>query len=127
MRPLIDLSNQEKINYLHQLLPNDMPAFISSMETTAAYILKNKNELKSKWQSKTISFDEWVILAEQAAVAINKFRSQLIGNAAFFCSELFAEYMGIFSFHCLQEYINICPNQRLRDGVKFFFDIKPQK
>lgn len=127
MRPLIELSNAEKAKYIHQFLPGDMKAVIGCIENIAYYVLHNKETTIKEWTSKTITAEEWLQLAEKAIKIIDEFRPRLIADSQFFADQLFPAYMGIFSLHCIQQYINVSPNQRLLDGVKFFFDLKPEK
>jgi hypothetical protein len=49
-----------------------------------------------------------------------------VADSQFFADQLFQGYMGIFSLHGIERYINISPNQRLIDGIRFFFDLKPR-
>jgi len=127
MRPLIELSNQERAKYLHEFLPHDMKAIISFIEHISHFILKNQREIRNEWESKTIAVGQWFNLAEEANNKISEHRPRLIADSQFFADELFAAYMGIFSLHCIQEFVEISHNQRLLDGVKFFFDLKPRK
>lgn len=105
MRPIYELSNPEKAKYLHGFLPNEMKPLISYIEYKAAHILKHKEETEQQWESRAITIADWLHLAAQAYQKIQGHRLQLAADSQFFANELFRAKMGLFSLHCIQEYI----------------------
>lgn len=125
MRPFIELSNTEKAKYFHQFFPREIPAILSWIEYIAADLVNNKEQAVKDFKHKTISKREWIALALKANTVIKEQRALLTTDSQFFADQLFPAYMGIFSLYCIQEFINVTPNRRLIEGVKFFFDLVP--
>jgi hypothetical protein len=126
MRPITELSNEEKAILLHQLLPTEIKAFLSNMERYAITLVKHPAEHTKNWADKGIKLNpnQWLKLAKKAADTISQKRENLSNSPEVFARELFRGYMGLFTVYYLQGYIGTCA-YRFRAGITLLFDLQP--
>lgn len=122
MKPLRNLNNVERAKLLFELFPDEMPQFIAVMEEITQKVLKDPDQLRSKWEGQIITVEFWFQLIKTSIEIKDKYGKKLGKNSKLFSEQLFDGYQALFSVHCLQQYKKICTNQVLAKVIDAFFN-----
>lgn len=123
------MSNVEKAKLLHELLPNEIPAFLRFVEGMCQTIREDEVNQRASRQEGFLSFDFWLQLIGQTEKTIEKYGLQLHKNSRLFADQLFDGYMALFLVHCLTVYTTARqhPNKRFIAAVDLLFGAEPEK
>lgn len=117
------MSDMEKAKLFHVLCTYTIRAFLSFVDDQAQNVIKGK---KSKYRS---SFNEnfssmgWKRLAENVSQTITTSMNRLATESDLFAKVLFNGYNKQFIHHSIQQYLTVCPNERVCRGIEFIFGL----
>jgi hypothetical protein len=122
MKPLRNLNNVERAKLLFELFPDEMPQFLAVMEEITQKVLKDPDQLRTKWEGQLITVEFWFQLIKKSIEINDKYGKKLSKNSKLFSDQLFDGYQALYSSHCLHQYRKICPNQALAKVIDAFFN-----
>lgn len=92
MKALVNFDNIAKARLLHELFPNEIPALLDNIKEVCADLKTNEYVYRGLWDFGLMTFDAWLLLAENAEKIIIKQRSQLIKSSKVFSEQLFHSF-----------------------------------
>ena len=124
MKPFYNLTNVDKAKVLHELFPDEMPAFLEFVKSVSRLIDEKHAELNATWKHQLFTFEFWVNLSKDAENKINQYNKKLHTSSRLFADQLFDGYAAFFAVHCLIEYIKKadCKNEKFVKAVDMFFE-----
>lgn len=125
MKTLKQLINVEKAKLLHEWFPEEIPAFLDTMQGICEAIRQDEAHYRDHWQDGLMNFDFWLTLAGQAEGIIKQYRKRMYANQRLFADQLFDGYQAIFSIHCLSQYAMAkqLENRKFYLATDLFFNI----
>lgn len=122
MKRLSEQTNVDKAENLHQLFPHQINPYLVFVQEKIKTI-RNKPEQLTEVLATDITPEKWLGLLQIINETIDKDYSRLLTNSSFFSIHLFRGYIGVFTIHCLQEYMSLCNDDQFFKAVELFFDI----
>ncbi|HVW96685.1 MAG TPA: hypothetical protein VHA56_12015 [Mucilaginibacter sp.] len=125
MKPLDKLTNVEKGKLLHELFPDEIPAFLQFTTGICIAIREQEQSYRAHWDNGIYSFDFWLSLVKEAQQKIEKYGSQLQRSSRLFAEQLFDGYIALYLVHCLLSYTTIRkhPNPKFTTAIDLLFNI----
>ncbi|MBS1532552.1 MAG: hypothetical protein JSU01_19770 [Bacteroidetes bacterium] len=123
MKPIDDLNNVAKAKLLHELFPQEIPAFIQFVENMCLTIQEEADRQRTQWNNGLFTFDFWLSLVAEAQRKIQRYQAKLPHNASLFADQLFDGYLSVFLIHCLTLYTTVQqhPNRQFVLAVELLF------
>ena len=122
-KPLVDMSTAEKARLLHTLFPHIIRGFLTFALDRATIAVNDPETLRRHFDHETLTADTWLDLARIVKEKITTSMDRLVMDNYFFAMHLFEGLCRYFMLSCLSEYIAVCENQRLNNGIEFIFDL----
>lgn len=124
MKPLNSLTNIEKGKLLHQLFPDEIPAFLVFVHNMSITIKEQEKIHREHWENGLFSFDFWLSLLTEVDQKINQYGDRLNKNPRLFADQLFNGYLAIYLAHCLTVYTTRRqhPNTKFTKAVDLLFN-----
>ncbi len=104
MKTFRQLNNVEKARLLFQFFPEEIPAYINTVQGMCAAIQENEAEYRAQWDNGLLKFDFWLSLVARAEKVIKQYGKKLHSNSRLFTDQLFDGYQALFTIHCLRGY-----------------------
>ncbi|TRW27104.1 hypothetical protein FMM05_00185 [Flavobacterium zepuense] len=104
MKTFKHLNNVEKAKLLFGLFPDEVPAYIETMQGMSLAIEENETEYRAKWDNAFFDFDFWLRLVQHGHDIIKQYGKKLYHNQRLFTDQLFDGYQALYSIHCLRGY-----------------------
>lgn len=123
MKPIEKLTNVERARLLHQLFPQEMPAFVKYVKGVAEIAINEQEQHKAKWTNHLLTFDFWLTLATTIDRIIDKYADRLPKSNRLFADQLFDGYNAMFMLHCLETYTTIhkSENEKFNQAISLLF------
>lgn len=123
MKPLESLSNVEKGKLLHNLFPQEIPAYLEYAERLCDTIKEDEGNQRKSWDIGFISFDFWIHLITQTQRKIEQYGIRLHQNSKLFSDQLFDGQLAMFQVHALLLYTHTRqhPNPKFTAAIELFF------
>lgn len=124
MKPINELTPVEKAKLLHQLFPQEIPAFIRFTENMCLTVQEEADSQRGQWNNGLFTFDFWLSLVQEAQGKIQRYQSKISHNASLFADQLFDGYLSVYLIHCLTLYTTLQqhPNRRFAVAVELLFN-----
>lgn len=124
MKPLEQLVNVEKARLLHQLFPDEIPAFLQYMQGVCENIREQEPQQRRQWDNGLFSFDFWMSLVTGAEKKLMQYNGRLHKRSSLFADQLFDGYMAVYTVHCLTLYTQTKnhPNRKFTLAVDLLFN-----
>lgn len=110
MRPLKEMTFEEKGIIIHQYFPDEIPALVAFFKHYAERIISDKGELREKWEDvpegNIYSFDVKQSLANEVKKIIETFGDGLVTNTKIFSTKLFRGNHAFFTDECLTAFLS---------------------
>lgn len=122
MKPLEELTPQEKAILLHQLLPKEIPAILDFTMGICEQIITAKEIKTDEWKGK-LSADDWQWTALSTSIMLRKYKDRLIESSQYFANALFAPNCDYLMEYCLTIYTTVRqhPNHKLTLAIALLF------
>lgn len=105
MKPIDKMNNVEKAHLLHQLFPEEIPAFVDYMKRVCETIKEHEAEEQAKGKYSVSTFEFWHDLVKDAERRIDRYGEQLHKRARLFADQLFDGQNALFARYCLELYV----------------------
>jgi hypothetical protein len=105
MQPLKLLNNVQKARLLHNLMTDEMSAFVAYVKGQSEHLEENRESIAENWKDQLFGVGFWFELAEEAGKKINRYNKELLKSSTVFSEQLFDGYMAIFTIHCLTQFV----------------------
>ncbi len=124
MKTLNSFTNVDKAKLLHELFPDEIPAFIEFTKGMCATIKEHEQAHRDKWENGLFGFDFWLSLINDAERKIKQYGTKLEKSSKLFSDQLFDGYLAIYSHHCLTVYTTVRqhPNRKFVVAVDLLFN-----
>lgn len=124
MKPLNNLTSIEKAQMLHQLFPDEIPAFLTFIHNMSVTIKEEEDQHRKLWDNGLFDFDFWLGLVNEADKKINQYGDKLIMDYRLFADQLFDGYPAVYLVHCLMVYTTQRehPNEKFTQAVDLLFN-----
>lgn len=104
MKPIKQLTNVDKAILMHQLFPQEIPAFIEFTQNLCLTIKEDEQQNRERWDSGFMPFDFWLQQINEVEASIKKYGKKLEDNPRLFSDKLFEGMKAIFTNHSLRVY-----------------------
>lgn len=123
MKPINKMNNVEKAKLLHQLFPQEIPAFVAYVKRVCQTIKEDEDRERQKAEHAIIGFDFWLQLVGNTERIIDRHGEQLHKKARLFSDQLFYAQNALLMQYCLRLYIGTRrhSNQSFVDLVRVLF------
>jgi hypothetical protein len=105
MQPLRILNNVQKARLLHNLLNEEIPAFLAYLNELTETVLNNREQIAADWKDQFFGVEFWFGLAEDVQRIMAKYTRDLYKSPNVFADQLFDGYTAIFCAHALMQYV----------------------
>ena len=124
MKMINSLTNVDKAKLLHELFPNDIPAFLEFTKGMCTSIKEDEQAQRDKWELGLFGFDFWLTLINEAERKIRQYGNKLEKSSKLFSDQLFEGYLAIYMHHCLTVYTTVRqhPNRKFVMAVDLLFN-----
>src|SRR3546814_6433866 len=107
MKPINKMNNVEKAQLLHQLFPEEIPAFVDYMLRVCQIIKEHEDAERAKGKYSVPTFEFWHDLVKDAERRIERYGNRLHKRARLFADQLFDGQNALFAQYCLELYVGI--------------------
>lgn len=123
MQNLNYLNNVQRAKLLFDLFSTETVAFLAFADKVAQAAIEQKDQLSENWEMPILSVHQWIELAHEVRVILERYKTKLPRSSRLLADQLFDGYTALFTVHCLQQY---CATQSLYDfrfktAVALFF------
>jgi hypothetical protein len=124
MKTINSLTNVDKAKLLHELFPDEIPAFITFTKNMCAAIKEDEQAQRDKWNFGLFGFDFWLTLIDEAERKINQYGAKLEKSSRLFSDQLFDGYIALYLHHCLTIYTTNRqhPNRKFVMAIDLLFN-----
>lgn len=112
MQNLQYLNNVQRAKLLFDLFSTETVAFLAFTQTTTEMLKRDKDLLAQHWEMPFLSVAQWVELAHEVGVILERYKTKLPRSTRLLADQLFDGYTALFTVHCLQQF---CATQPLTD------------
>lgn len=123
MKPLEELTPQEKATLLHQLLPKEIPALLDFTMGICEGIMGDTENKTDDWKG-LLTVDDWRWTALSINATLRKNKDLLIDSSIYFGTALFENGGDYLMGYCLTIYTTVRkhPNQKFTLAVALLFN-----
>ena len=104
MKPLDELTTQEKAKLLHELFPEEMSALIEFIQETCSMIEREKDIIKLEWENQLLTAEFWFDLSAKVNDIIEQHGNKLGKSSRFFSNQFFNGPVVILIVDCISKY-----------------------
>jgi hypothetical protein len=124
MKPIYKMNNVDKALLLHQLFPEEIPAFVVYVQRVCQTIKEDENSEAQKAEHAIIGFDFWLQLVDDTERRIERYGVQLHQRPKLFADLLFDGQNALLMQYCLKLYVGTRKhgNQSFTDLVTVLFN-----
>ena len=105
MKPIDKMNNVDKAQLLHQLFPEEIPAFVDYVKRVCEAIKEREAEEQAKGKYSVSTFEFWHDLVKDAERRIDRYGERLHKRSRLFADQLFDGQNALFARYCLELYV----------------------
>ncbi len=126
MKPLQQLTNVERAKLLHEMFPEEIPAFLHFLQQFAITFREEQANARQRHEGQLFDVAFWLAKATEAEQKIDSYAGSLQDKAKRFARVLFDGDIALFSIRGLIEYVTVKvhPNSRFVAIVNALFNIE---
>lgn len=119
MKPIGQLTNVDKAILMHQLFPDEIPAFITFTKNLCLTIKEDEQQNRERWDDGFMPFDFWLQQINDVEASIIKYGKKLESSPRLFSDQLFEGMKALFTNHSLRVYITTKAHANKKYAVAF--------
>lgn len=123
MKPIEQMNNVDRAQLLHQLFPEEIPAFVDYVKRVCQTIKEDEATEQAKGTHGIVTFEFWLQLASDTERRIDRYGEQLHKRARLFADQLFDGQNALLMQYCLKLYTGTRKhgNQTFTDLARVLF------
>jgi len=123
MKPLNKLTNIDKAKLLHELFPDQIPLILDNILAVCEDLQTNCEVYAAQWKPGFFTFENWLMLAEQAEKLIKKHRKDFQRSSKIFAEQLFNVYDYTFLFvnDRIGKYAGVTEDEKLKLAIELLY------
>lgn len=124
MNSLAKMNNVDRAQLLHELFPEEIPAFVDFVKRVCLTIQEDETEERLKGEHAIIGFDFWLRLVRDTESRIDRYGDKLNKRSRLFADQLFDGQHMLLMRYCLKLYVGIRKhdNPSFTDIVRVLFE-----
>lgn len=120
MKSLEFLTNVERAKLMFELLPNEIPDLLQTMDRVVDTVLQQTAYLHNTWSNPLLSASQWIRLADSVREELSH-NHHKYKTAKRFSESLFDGYLAFFSRHCVDIHAQDCESPRFKALAALLF------
>lgn len=123
MKPLNNFTNIDKAKLLHELFPDQIPLILDNILAVCEDLQTNREAYAAQWQPGFFTFENWLMLAQQAEKLIKRNRKDLHRSSKIFSEQLFNiyDYTFLFFNDRICRYADVTDNGKLKLAILLLY------
>lgn len=122
MKALKDLTNTEKARLLHDLFPDEIPAFLENLDQVCCDFQTHKEEYAENWGEGFIPFNYWLSLSIETMKILERHKFNMKKSSRVFSDQLFYTYTSLFVNDRIIKYADqVCKNEKFKLTVDLLY------